>query len=291
MDLHKKKQQLVIFTDLDGTLIDHLTHSFQPALPALAALKERNIPLVFCSSKTRSEIERIRKRTENTHPFIVENGGAVFIPNKYFPPEPGSGIDSAQMKEKDLEYRVIELGSPYPQLREILSQIQARFPGAIRGFGDLSVAEISKLCQFSLDEAFLARQREYDEPFILANERLLGKIQEIAEHSSLQVTQGGRFLHLMGTNDKGQAVLRLIDLYRRKFGFLQTAALGDSLNVLPMLAAVDIPVLLPKPDGRYDPSVKLDGLFFAKDSGPRGWCDSVLEIIRDSKETEYPNGN
>jgi mannosyl-3-phosphoglycerate phosphatase len=102
----------------------------------------------------------------------------------------------------------------------------------------------------------------------------------MAATSHLQVTQGGRFYHLTGANDKGQAVLHLIELYRQKFDSIRTVALGDSLNDLPMLAVVDIPVLLSKPDGRYDPSVVFDGLFFAKDAGPSGWSDAVLKIIQ-----------
>jgi ribosomal protein L37E len=38
-------------------------------------LRKRSIPVVFCSSKTRAEIEHLRKATEVTDPFIIENGG------------------------------------------------------------------------------------------------------------------------------------------------------------------------------------------------------------------------
>ncbi|MEE9500853.1 MAG: HAD-IIB family hydrolase [Candidatus Aminicenantaceae bacterium] len=272
----------MIFTDLDGTLLDHLTYSFKPALPALKALKERSIPLVFCTSKTRAETEKIRRQTENTHPFIVENGGAIFLPEDYFSLESEMTVEFTKKDEKDAEYQIIELGTPYSRLREALSQIQAQYPGKIRGFGDLSVEEVAKLCEFSLDEALLAKHREYDEPFVLEEESLLDNIQEAARLSNLQITKGGRFYHLMGANDKGQAALCLIEIYGQKFDALRSIALGDSLNDLPMLAAVDTPILLPKPDGRYDSSVKLHELIFSKDTGPTGWCDAVLKIIHGS---------
>ncbi|MGB6338223.1 MAG: HAD-IIB family hydrolase [Candidatus Aminicenantaceae bacterium] len=278
----KENLQLLIFTDLDGTLLDHLTYSFQPALPALTALKERSIPLVFCTSKTRAETEEIRRQTGNTHPFIVENGGAIFVPEDYFSQESELTIEFTKKDEKDAEYQIIELGTPYVRLREALSQIQAQYPGKIKGFGDLSIEEVAKLCEFSLDDAILAKHREYDEPFVLEEESLLDKIQEAARVSNLQVTQGGRFYHLMGANDKGQAALRLIEIYGQNFEVFRSVALGDSLNDLPMLAAVDTPILLPKLDGRYDSSVKLDGLIFSKSTGPTGWCDAVLKIIHGS---------
>lgn len=272
----------MIFTDLDGTLLDHLTYSFQQALPALNALKEKSIPLVFCTSKTRAETEKIRRQTKNTHPFIVENGGAIFIPEGYFSPESDLTTASVKKVEKDAKYQVIEFGTPYAHLREVLSKIQAQHPGKIRGFGDLSANEIAKLCDLSTEEASLAKHREYDEPFVLDEERLKRKIQEDARRSNLQITRGGRFYHLMGANDKGKATLNLIEIYRKQFEALKSIALGDSLNDLPMLAAVDIPILLPKADGRYDSSVKLQGLKFAKDTGPSGWCEAVLQILQTS---------
>jgi mannosyl-3-phosphoglycerate phosphatase len=270
---------LLIFTDLDGTLLDLSTYSFQPALPALKALKKRNIPLIFCTSKTRAETERIRQETENTHPFIVENGGAIFIPKDYFPSESDLINETTSRDGKKPEYRIIECGVPYPHLREALSQIQAQFPGKIRGFGDLSVEEIAKLSGLPPEEAALAKQREYDEPFVLEEVSHIDRIQEAARLSNLQVTQGGQFYHLMGTNDKGKAVLALMDIFRQRFRSLRSVGLGDSVNDLPFLSAVDIPILLPKSDGHHDTSVKLDGLIYAKDSGPKGWCDEVLKII------------
>jgi mannosyl-3-phosphoglycerate phosphatase len=272
----------LIFTDLDGTLLDFSTYSFQPALPALNALKERNIPLIFCTSKTKVETERIRQQTENSHPFIIENGGAIFIPLDYFPPEFEPRTAFTKKDKKNAEYQVIEFGVPYTHLRDALSQIQAQFPGKIKGFGDMSVEELAELSNLPPEEAALAKHREYDEPFILYEESLIDRIQETAKHSNLQVIQGGRFYHLTGTNDKGIAASHLIDIFRQRFQSIRSVALGDSINDLPFLAAVDIPILLPKPDGRHDSSVKLDGLILGKDAGPTGWRDAVSKIIQSS---------
>ena len=74
----------VIITDLDGTLLDHDTYSYEAAAHALAEITLRGIPLILNSSKTRSEIEELRERLLNDHPFVVENGAAVYSPIAYF---------------------------------------------------------------------------------------------------------------------------------------------------------------------------------------------------------------
>ena len=268
----QKGSSVLIFTDLDGTLLDHHTYSFEPALPAIKVLKEKNIPLIICTSKTRAEIEKWRLELDNDHPFISENGGAVFIPKGYF------SHKFCFEREKD-NYLVIELGTPYSQLREILDRIRHALQLEIKGFGDLSFEEVGRLCGFSPEEARLAKKREYDEPFLLDEESAIQKVREMAGLSNLQITRGGRFFHLMGENDKGEALRLLAEIYREKTERVETIALGDSLNDMAMLRAADHPVLVQKPDRNYDPEVKVPNLRFAPGIGPSGWREAVLELL------------
>jgi mannosyl-3-phosphoglycerate phosphatase len=81
----------VVFSDVDGTLLDQDSYSWSAAKSAVEHLKQRNIPCVLVTSKTRAEVERLREQMGNNHPFIVENGGAAFVPRGYFPFQiPGS---------------------------------------------------------------------------------------------------------------------------------------------------------------------------------------------------------
>lgn len=69
----------VIFTDLDNTLLDS-RYSYEDAKDVLEILKEKEIPIVFCSAKTKYEQEVIRKKIGIKDPFIVEDGSAIYIP-------------------------------------------------------------------------------------------------------------------------------------------------------------------------------------------------------------------
>lgn len=44
-------KKLLIFTDLDGTLLDHHNYDWSPTKPALQRLAELNLPLIFNSVK------------------------------------------------------------------------------------------------------------------------------------------------------------------------------------------------------------------------------------------------
>lgn len=267
-----KNPSLLVFTDLDGTLLDHKTYAFEPARPAIAILREKAIPLILCSSKTRVEIEEIREALQNAHPFIAENGAVVFIPRWYF-------THPFSFHKEERDYLVIELGTPYPKLREVLKRMKKELPCRIRGFGDMGIKEVAELTRLSLAQAELAKKREYDEPFLMEGKEAEGLVREMAGRFGLQVTRGGRFFHLLGGNDKGKAVRRLIELYGKEGHLLQTLGVGDSLNDLPMLAAVNHPILVQKPKGGHDPAVRLDNLVLAKGPGPQGWNQAVLEAL------------
>jgi mannosyl-3-phosphoglycerate phosphatase len=267
----------VILTDLDGTLLDAASYSYKAANRALGRIAESRIPLILVSSKTRAEMEPIRSRLALRDPFVVENGGAVFIPIGYFP----FSVEGAVLRSG---YAVIEIGASYADLRAALGEIGRRFSGRLQGFGDMTVEEVVKHTGLSQADACLAKQREFDEPFlVMGGDVTLHQLGSSAEAHGLRCTRGGRFYHLMGSNDKGTASSRLIEAYRRSAKeqgrSLWTIGIGDSLNDLPMLQVVDCPVLVQRPDGSYESEIVLPNLIRARGVGPVGWNQAVLDVI------------
>jgi mannosyl-3-phosphoglycerate phosphatase len=262
----------VVFTDLDGTLLDHSSYSFEAARPALEALLARRIPVVICTSKTRAEVEDVRTRLDNNDPFIVENGGAALVPAGYFPFAVPEGRESGR-------YTAVEFGVPYAKLRQAFVRIRAELGAELRGFGDMTVDEVARLCGFSRREAELARRREYDEPVVIKGDVTTGDFTAAAARLGLRTIRGARFFHLTGNNDKGRAVRALRALYERDRGPVRTVGIGDSPNDLPLLESVDVPVLVQKPDGAYEPAIRLPGLVRAPGPGPVGWNAAVRVLL------------
>ena len=264
---------IVIFTDLDGTLLDAGTYSWKAARSALELIKQKAIPLILCSSKTRAEIEAYRKQMDNHEPFVSENGGGIFIPDAYFD-------FSFHFHKKVADYRVIELGTPYARLRESL-QILAKKSGAnVRGYGEMSASEIAAQTGLSAEEAQMAKQREYDEPFIISgSDEQIKRVLQLIRPLGFSWTKGSRYYHLIGANDKGEAVKILTNLFKQKFGSVITVGLGDSPNDLPMLKAVDYPILVQKAGGQYEDSIQLNNLIKAEGIGPEGWKKGIFKLL------------
>lgn len=264
----------IIFTDLDGTLLDRETYSFEPAEAVLDLIGRKEIPLILSSSKTRFEIELYRGRLKNHHPFLSENGGAVFIPKGYF------SFPFPYDRELD-KYFVLELGVFYPALLEVLESIRKETGIKITGFSDLTDVELSSLTGLSLEEACFAKRREYDEAFFIeAGEKEVKQVKRRIEEKGMHYDWGGRFHHLHGKNDKGKAIEILKELYKNEFSSIVTVGIGDSLNDLPMLRAVDYPIFLWGEENRLPAlPIEIQNLTIIKGKGPWVWGEAILGVI------------
>jgi mannosyl-3-phosphoglycerate phosphatase len=271
----------VLFTDLDGTLLDATTYSFDAALPALRLLGRLDVPVVICSSKTRAEIEHYRGKLGNRDPFIPENGGAVFIPRGYFPDDAQVTVPGDEVEKHG--YRVIRLGASYRDLRRALMELREE-GFDVRGFGDMYPEEIASATGLPIKEAVMAGMREFDEPFFFpggedGQEKLVTAVKE----KGFNITKG-LFYHILGASDKGRAVSILIGMYRKQYGDILTVALGDSPNDLSMLHSVEHPIIVEKHDGGYDPRLAAENFEQAAGAGPEGWNRAVIKFL---KETGY----
>jgi mannosyl-3-phosphoglycerate phosphatase len=269
--------KLVIFTDLDGCLLDSKTYTFGPAQTALRLIKEKKIPLILVSSKTRMEMEEYRRRLKNNHPFVSENGGAVFIPKGYF------SFDFPYEREWE-EYFVLELGTFYPQIIRALEFIKKETGIRIRGFHDLSEEDLVFLSGLTREEAAWAKKREYDEPFLIeGGEKEIKIVQEKIRQRGLNYVWGGRFHHILGKNDKGKAAQILKDLYKKEFSSIWTVGVGDSLNDLPMLSAVDHPIFLKGEEDLSSEISPVKNLVLLEGTGPQAWNEAILNILTEFK--------
>ncbi len=275
--------QLMVFTDLDGTLLDHDTYGWEAAAPALEQLRANRVPVVLISSKTRAEMAPLREALQLEDPFVSENGGGIFLPRAIFREEPEGA--ASERREAD-DFWEIPLGVPYEHLVSALREIRDQLGIAIRGFSDMGLEEITRCTGLRTDEARLARLRDYDEPFILAGHAAFDPtvLSKAAAEKGLKVTRGGRFFHLLGHNGKGEAMSRILAIYHARYGHIRSIALGDSENDFSMLKRADVPVLVRSKKDATSLKTDIPKLTITEAMGPAGWNSAVLKILHPIEE-------
>ncbi len=265
---------IVIFTDLDGTLLDHDSYGWEEAIPALKVCERFHIPIILVSSKTRAEMDVLRHKLGLSSPFISENGGGIFFPKEGTSKAPSGTILASDSWKWSL-------GLPYDFLVNRLKEIREELGWNIRGFSEMTPQEISQLTGLDLETANLASKREYDEPFIVLEKenRDFDPLHDAARRRELYVTTGGRFYHLHGKNDKGDAIEKVVSWYKQYYDDTFTIALGDSPNDFSMLKRVNYPVLIRS--SRPFPGIEenIPGLRITRETGPKGWNGAVLDIL------------
>mgnify|MGYP003649355852 FL=1 len=270
--------QWVIFTDLDGTLLEREGYSYTPALPALNLITDHNIPLVLNSSKTVAEILSLRAELGNRHPFVVENGAAVILPKDYFETmeslEPLSAEDTAEA------YCIKRFSQPHEHILQALAEARA-LGFEFAGFSDWSPAQLAELCGLPLANAVMAKQRIGSEPLLFEGE--LASFIEFLASKQLRAVQGGRFLHVMGHYDKAGGVNWLLDAYRKQYSPtpIRSVALGDSHNDEGMLNTVDVPIVISSPHSQQIILTHPKRARFSSAQGPTGWNEQLLKLLHE----------
>ncbi|MFO7662302.1 MAG: HAD-IIB family hydrolase [Chloroflexota bacterium] len=265
--------RIIIFSDIDGTLIDFEQYSFAETAGTVAAVVGRGVPLVLCSSKTRTEQAALREALGIPDPFIVENGSAIFI-------QPGTFDFDFPHRRLD-GFQVIETGLPAGQIRTALAAAGQATGLELRGLDALSVTEVAQATGLDEAAAARARQRDYSETIVTPlTSADLATVRASPPMRRLNIVSGGRFHTVTGSGaDKGAAVKILAGLYRRQLGDIVTIGLGDSANDRPMLAAVDRPYLVQKPGGTWE-VMDVPGLVRVSAVGPSGWREVMSEELR-----------
>jgi len=264
----------IFFTDLDGTLLDHHSYDYSPARPALNQLQREHVPLILSTSKTAAEIIPFRLEIDNQDPFIVENGGGIFIPEGYFSSIP---IETRKVGR----YLSISQAPSYIQLQESLACLADQHNLQVESFAEMTPSRLSELSGLSEDQAQLSLQREFDLPFLILDGSLnTSQLEEEAHHLGLRLTRGGRFLHIGGNANKGQAVTQLLELYQiNQEDSILSIGLGDSENDLDMLQAVHVPIVIPNPQSQSPLANRLPSARIAPAPGPEGWNEVVLSLL------------
>ena len=252
---------LIVFSDLDGTLLDHETYDWSPAQPALSALAKGGHCLVLASSKTAAEIDPLRTATGFSHcPAIVENGAGIL-------PAGASAVE----------------GEDHAAVMEAVRGLPERLRKHFSGFSNWSTEEIARRTGLKPEDAANAGKRQFSEPGTWSGSAAeMREFCGMLQSKGVVAQQGGRFLTLSLGASKADRMLEIVNAARLADATVKSVALGDAPNDIAMIEAADISFIIANPS--HGGIGKLAGESGGRiqrtvDAGPKGWNTAVLSVI------------
>ena len=252
-----------IVSDVDGTLMDHF-YDLTPAKETITWLQTLGIPVILCTSKTKSEVEIIRKDLNLKDPYIVENGGAIH----------GEYSDGK-------EWEII-LGKSYAILEKILNNLSDNINFKLRPLNTLSDEEATNLTGLEGESLNLMRDRHWSMPFLNPPNTFDEDLKRLCEIYDVDIFRGNRMSHLLSKNsNKGIAIKKLLN--KTKNLNVKIIGLGDSPNDLPLLINSNYKIII---SGIRGPNQlllnQLKGNEFCISKKPHGygWKEEVSKLVR-----------
>lgn len=265
----------LIFSDLDGTLLDHYNYQWRAAQSTLEALKCAHIPVILNTSKTLAELNTIHSQLNLDTPFIIENGAAIYIPTQTFEKQPQDTIKVGR-------YWVKSFCLPHAYWTKLIDEHSVSFAQYFQRFSTMTDQALSELTGLSLAEARRAKQRQFGEPIhwigdSATKQLFIDKLIQLGAN----VVQGGRFIHVGGHCDKGQALIWLTKQYKKQLNNpeIYTIALGDGENDSAMLESSDIAVQVRSPVHSFPTLRRQYNVTQTTLMGPQGWVEAIEQLL------------
>lgn len=285
-----RSEQWLIFTDMDGSLLDHHDYNYDAAIPTLNALAAVSIPVIPVTSKTQAEVERIRESLDNHHPFIIENGAAVYIPVGYFEQQPEDTVE-----KEGYWVKAFTQGRKYWQ--DLIDTHRPQYQEQFSTFADVGIDGIMALTGLNVHEAALSARRQFGEPISWhgSHQTKQAFISDL-EQAGANILIGGRFMHVSGECDKGRALTWLKQVYQaaQPEQRMISLAIGDSQNDQAMLEVADRALLIRSPVHNLPAIDREEHLLISTHTGPKGWAEGVNKLIDatlHSDSSNLPRGN
>jgi mannosyl-3-phosphoglycerate phosphatase len=252
--------KLIVFTDLDGTLLDHDTYTWTPAQPALTLMKSLGVPLILASSKTAFEMVDLRQELGFEHcPAIVENGAGL--------------LPAFAQPTQD--------ASQHSQIAQALSQMSSDLRTCFAGFSDWSPEHCAQMTGLSVKQAKAAQQRQFSEPGVWSGtDAQLDQFLKTLAEQGISARRGGRYLTLSFGATKADWMAQITANFDPKPA---TMALGDAPNDVEMICAADFGVIISNTHGPSIPTLAAEAaqpIIRTSLAGPQGWNIEVLARLK-----------
>ena len=262
----KQKKQIIIFTDLDGSLLDKDTFRFDEIEDYFKELISKGIKIIPNSSKTENELLDFNKQYNLNLPFISENG---------------SSIHGLNLIQKDLPNKVL-ISRPADQIYGIYNEnIPPHLKDKITFILKLNSKELQEIFGLPLDKIELALKRNHSLPIQFNGNKIeKNEFIKIMNNAGLTVQTGGRLMNICDNVNKSKAIYKTLELIKKEIDDeIITIGVGDNQNDIDMLRHSNYACLVKNED--FDSSlINIDNLIKSTEPSPKGWADVIKTAIQ-----------
>ena len=257
-------QKILIFTDLDGSLLHRDTFKFDSIKDYIVSLVNRGIIIIPNSSKTEKEIEKFSEELGVKLPYISENGSSI----------QGLDLINANFPNK------IVLSRDKEELIKIFNdKVPEQLKNKCIEISKINKKEQEKIFSQKDDNLKNALNRKYTLPFLFKGDKTeKNKLSKILSSSSLTFQEGGRVVNLCDNINKVKSMNKVIKILKKTEDKIKTIAVGDNYNDLDMLKSCDIPCLVFNDKFKLD-HINIDNLIFSNKPSPEGWADVIKKAL------------
>ena len=259
-----KKFSLIIFTDLDGSLLHRDNFKFDEIKEYIKSLIDEGIIIIPNTSKTEKEIEEFIKELGLNLPFISENGSSIH------------GLD---LINSNFPNKIILSRDKQEIIKIFSSKVSEELKAKCKFISNMNT--IQQINIFGLKEKKLknALNRKYTIPFLFeGNKKEKNKLLNILKSSLLTMQEGGRVLNLGDNTDKVKSMNQVLKIYKKVESKIKVIAVGDNFNDLDMLRNCDIPCLVFNDQFKQD-QINIDNLIVSNKPSPEGWADVIKTAL------------
>ena len=259
-----KNYKILIFTDLDGSLLHRDTFKFDEIKDYLKILLSQGIFIIPNTSKTEKEILEFNNELGSDLPYISENGAAINGLNLLNSNLPKELILS---REKDNLIKIFENSMPVNLQNKCkwLSEMDKNKQSLIFGLGD--------------EKLKMALDRKYTIPFLFEGNRSeKNELFRVLKSENLAAQEGGRVINLTDKVNKAKALNVFVRFFKKNNKNVKTIAVGDNYNDLDMLKTSDFPCLVFNDKFTLD-EIPINNITITNKPSPEGWADVIKKAL------------
>ncbi len=270
MEIKQIKKKVIIFTDLDETLLKENKYHHNILNNFIKTLLKKEYEIIPVTSKTYLEVIDLLKQIKYKLPFSVENGAAYYIPvnnNKNY------------LYKKIVNSNAIKKNA----IKKILNKrVFKTYLHNLKYIEELSSEEQKKITKLNNKQLEGFNSREYSIPVLISGDNYFKKkFEETLFKYNLKIVFGGKLNNISGLHSKLNSLHFFSYKYKQKLKNTKIIiiSLGDNKNDIEILNNSNYSGIVKNNTYKIVNLKKKKNIFRSFTEAPFGWIEVLKKII------------